>query len=586
MLGMPAPDAAAVAEAVAQARAAKAAKAAEGSEAAAPIGGADAGKTQLGVGANAPGGAVKTLLDAGTADQAFAKTQVPQEPDLEVTNRGLGAAARAASSAQAEPATGSTASSPADARSPRGSADSERPRAQPTNRTMLGQPAPKVEVDAPPSAEPARHSSIPPGPRGRAAVVFPADTGEEEALTLPKRRGSGGAIALLVVGALILVLGGGALAYSLMTSGSGLGASVVQGDDGEMLQIEVPGAAAGTKVRFHGSEKTLEAGRARFALSADDLSLGDNGLSVDVVAPDGSVDTESIQLHLDLRVRADLGPLASAPPAIDVVVEAPPGSQVTLDGEPLELDAQGRGTRRYPISGSDANAEGVVDHVVRYRVVPPEGESAQGDLHTRIPLTSMQLDRPGREVVTDASSVEVAGAVSDGTTVTVDGENVEVRMGRFLTTYALPEPGDHTIEIVARAPGKAPRVESIHVRRVADLEEEADRFEVNHELTYGRISQNPTTYRGQHVELSGLVYNVIVRDGHSDIQIDVDGCPSPHCPIWVSYPAATTIEAQHRVRVLGTVAGEQQFRSESGDIRTVPKIEATFVLPARSGRHR
>jgi hypothetical protein len=457
-----------------------------------------------------------------------------------------------------------------------------------TNRTMLGQPAPRVDVppEDDPEPDPSRGDSHRRA-RGRFAVIYPSTTGEEDALVVTPKKpaGRGLAMGVLALGVLVLVIGGGALAWTLLGHGSGLHATVVQGDEGEMLEIEVPGAEPGTRVRFHGSEQPLEAGTVRFPLSPEDLTLGDNELGVDVVAPGGAVETHTVALHLELRVRADLGALQSAPPAIEVVVEAPVGSEVALDGEPLALDERGRGTRRFPIDHAGANAEGVVEHVVRYRVDPPDGETEQGELHTRIPITTMQIDRPGTQVVTDHDSIEIAGAVAPGSTVTVDGNAVEVRMGRFLASYPLPTPREHTVEVVARAPGKAPHLERISIRRVADLAAEAAAFEVNPELTYARISQNASTYRGQHVAFEGLVYNLDVRDGRSVLQILVTDCPTgERCPLWVTYAAATEAELRSQVRVLGTVAGEQQFRSQSGAIRTVPRVDATFVLPVTSAR--
>lgn len=544
MLGMPAPDRALVAQAVAEVQARAAARAAsEGTQQGlGPAAQQATAASAPSPGANGPS-ADRVATERGLAPAAGAALEAADTIDESATKRAVGS----------------------------------------SNRTMLGQPAPRVPV---PDAAEVR-SSAPPAARGRAPVVYPSDagehpsdSGEQEGIALPKKRSAAPAIAMLAIGLLVLLAGGVLLAYSLV-GGSNLRASVVQGENGEMLQIEVPGAAPGTRVRFHGQEAALEAGRARFPLSADDLSLGDNELTVDVVAPDGTVETETIALHLELRVRADLGPLAGVPPAIDVVVEVPPGSEVTLDGTALELDAQGRGTRRYEIDAADANAEGVVEHVVRYRVVPPSGDAAQGDLRTRIPITTLQIDRPGERLVTERDSVEVAGAVAPESTVTVGGEPVEVRLGRFLATRPLPHIGEHTIEVVARTPGKAPRVARIVVRRVEDLEAEAERFEVDEELTYARIAQNPATYRGRNVAFEGVVFNVDVRNGRSVLQMLVSDCPAgTQCPLWVTYPAATEAENRSRVRVLGTVHGEQQYRSQSGEIRTVPRVDATFVLPA------
>lgn len=532
-------------------------------------------------------GSARTMLGMPVPDaqaieeavrQAKSGTAARASEERAATARGLGDAAEEAQAHAAAPAPND---SPA-----RGGRDKH---VAGTNRTMLGQPAPKVDA---PKGDLGEDDPEPrdsdPGARERARAVYPTNSDEEEALTLPKKRSGGLAIAMIVVGVLALIGGGVALAV-ILSSGSDLRASVVQGEEGEMLEIEVPGAPSGTRVRFRGAEVALEAGRARFPLSAEDLALGHNELAVDVLGPDGSIESETIALELEMRVRADLGPLASAPPAIDVVVEVPPGSEVTLDGEALELDAQGRATHRVPIDGAGANAEGIVEHVVRYRVVPPQGDAAQGELRTRIPLTTMQIDRPGSELVTDATEIEVAGAVAPGSTVTVGGDAVAVSLGRFLTTRPLPSVGEHTIEVIASAQGKAPRVERIVVRRVADLEAEAARFEVNRELTYARIAPDPTTYRGQKVELIGTVYNVDVSGGRSVIQILVEGCAEgARCPLWVTYPAVTSAALNDRIRVLGTVSGEQQFRSQSGEVRTVPRVDATYVLaaPAPAPRRR
>lgn len=543
MLGMPAPDAVKVQEAVERARAEAAAQRAQ-----APV--------------VAPSSMLGEQMPPGTAPEG----SVPSE---NVPSANLGHPERTFQPSPTLERGGPI--DPPPKKSPAAALDPN------TNRTMLGQPVPRMSVGAAPAFE----AGHPGAHRAGTATAGPGASFEEELLPLPTRVPRTG-LALLALGFVVLAAGGGALAWALLSGSSALRASVVQGEDGEMLAIEVPGAADGTRLRFHGTEQLLEAGSARFRLSPDELTLGNNELIVDVVSPEGTVESHAVALHLEMRVRADLGPLTSAPPAIDVVVEAPAGSEATLDGEALALDERGRGTRRFPIEGAQANAEGVIEHLVRYRVTPPEGETAQGELRTRIPLTTMQLDRPGQDVVTDRETVEVAGAVAPEAVVTVDGDPVEVRMGHFLHRLHLPDIGERTVEVVATVRGKAPRVERIRIRRVRDLEAEASDFEVNRELTYAHLTQNPNTYRGQQVAFEGVVYNVDVRQGRSILQVLVGDCPDgQRCPLWVTYPAATEAELQSRVRVLGTVAGEQQFRSQNGEIRTVPRVDATFVLPAR-----
>jgi hypothetical protein len=159
---------------------------------------------------------------------------------------------------------------------------------------------------------------------------------------------------------------------------------------------------------------------------------------------------------------------------------------------------------------------------------------------------------------------------------------VEVREGRFVQSLALPELGERSFVLLARQADHAPRRVEITIRRVEDMAAEARGYELDSNLSYARIAQNPDIYRGRHVAFEGRVYNVRVEAGRSDLQLLVRHCASGHrCPLWVSYPAATDAALDDWVRVLGEVAGEQQFRAESGEIMRVPKLDAVYVLPAR-----
>ena len=83
-------------------------------------------------------------------------------------------------------------------------------------------------------------------------------------------------------------------------------------------------------------------------------------------------------------------------------------------------------------------------------------------------------------------------------------------------------------------------------------------------------------------EAFGRVYNVSVEAGRSALQMLVRECPkAQRCPMWVSYPAATDFTVDSWVRVLGVLQGEQQFRSETDEVKVVPKVEAAFLLPSK-----
>ncbi|MFW5921276.1 MAG: hypothetical protein ACOCUS_05495, partial [Polyangiales bacterium] len=288
-----------------------------------------------------------------------------------------------------------------------------------------------------------------------------------------------------------------------------------------------------------------------------------------------------VTLTLEYRVRADLSELDEAPPVVAIVVDVPAGSTVALDGEPLELDGSGHAEKRYPLDAKEPSGPNpVLEHEVSYRVAPPDGEPASGKVRTRIPYATLQIDRPGDEAITDEDTIEIAGAVHEDASVTIDDREAKVTEGRFLYEYPLSEVGTYEPTVVAKRPSRAPRRRTIVIRRVEDLEEEADSFAADPELDYARISQNPNIYKGRKVELVGRVYNARIEGGEGMLQMLVRDCPRSKCPLWVTYPAAAEPRVDSWVRVLGEVAGEQQFRAESGEIMTVPRIEASFVLPA------
>lgn len=455
----------------------------------------------------------------------------------------------------------------------------------PSNRTMLGVSAP-VLAQAHAAAAAARQqqqaAAMQPVPRAPETTLGGVDV-SIAGLPSPRKRARAPMIALLSVGLLMMLGVVVALAYWRFGDREiPVRASIVQVEHGqELLEIEIPGAPAGSRVRFAGTEQSLDGARARFPLSRESLVVGDNALSIDVIAPSGAVETHRVTLTLELRVRANLETLAAPEPAITIVVEALPGSTAMIEGQPVTLDERGQGTRAFPLSEMATTPEGV-QHVVRWIVQPPSGVAAEGTLTTRVPMTSLQIDRPGTELTTDRAEVEIAGAVVPNTIVTIDAQPVPVHEGRFLHRYSLPSLGDHTLRIVARAPDRAPITKTVTIHRVADMAREAANFTFDRALTYARVAQSPSHYQGQRVAFEGRVYNVDVQGGRSVLQMLVRDCPTgQRCPLWVTYPAATDVSIESWVRVLGTIVGEQQFRSESGQIRTVPRVDATYVLPTR-----
>jgi len=559
-------------------------------------------------GADAPQGAPAGSSSSSSAPPQLAATQVglsmPTPPGPGAGTGGAAAGAQAGrgkndkSTMLGMPAVPSAAPPPAGSPSKEGGGTTPPPA---TGRTMLGLPASSV----PPPSESMRPPGMPaamPGAGGegrrRNEVAYRSSWPEPAPATssgslpyvdgLPARgrRGGGGRGSLVMFGlggllVLALVLGG-LLWWWTANRGPEVDAEVAQTARGEVLRVTVPEARPGSKVRLGGAERILEGNRAEFPLAAEGLAVGENALALDVVGPDGDVETAKLSLRVDFRVRADLAGLRDAEPAVRVIVDAPPDTEASLDGTALPLNDQGRGERRFPLTEVTPDEDGYYDLSVAYHLELPDGEIEEGRVRSRIPYTELQIDRPGRSLVTDDDEVEIAGAVGEGGTVTIDGDAVELREGRFLERVALDEVGERTVVVVARQPGKAPVTKPIAIRRVRSLEDAARDFDADDELTYARVAQNPSIYKGQKVEMVGRVYNVRVQDGRSTLQVLVKDCPRGEaCPLWVVYPAATDATLNDWVRILGEVAGEQQFKAETDRIVTVPRVDATYVLETR-----
>jgi Glucodextranase, domain B len=469
------------------------------------------------------------------------------------------------------------------------SAASQGPQA---NKTMVGMAAPPAELVTPPrvpavpplppgdklSAQSDRTMlGMPAGPPPTNAPELPPSSTALHGESMPELPGAGSsrtvrAVLAALAGAL-LMLGLGLAAWHYLGAPA-LALRVVQTDQGESLEIDVPDAEPGSKVRFLGAEQELRAGKASFPLTAEALALGDNELSIGVVQA-GDTQNHTVRLHVAYRARAELAGLSADPASLTVVIDALPGSKVTLDGQPLALDGKGHGQKQYPLLPEPANK---LAFSARYRVEPKGGAAAEGALQLSLPVASLQIDRPGASVTTDQASVEVAGAVESGAKVTVDGNAVKVSQGRFLSRVKLAKAGVTTVRVVASVPGKVARSAELQVERVADLEQAAAGFKADSALTYARIAQNPVIYRGHNVAIEGRVYNVEVKAGASHLQMLARDCPSQRCPLWVELPQATEVTVDSWVRVLGQVAGEQQFRSERNQVHTVPSVRAQYVL--------
>ena len=160
----------------------------------------------------------------------------------------------------------------------------------------------------------------------------------------------------------------------------------------------------------------------------------------------------------------------------------------------------------------------MIEQVVHYRMQPPEGEPVADELHTRIAVAMMQIDRPGPDIVTDRESIEIAGAVGRDTQVDIDGSAVAVKTGAFCIRSLLARPGDFSKpRVTAKASGQEiPNVSHLeHLARARSGAGRACQFSFNKKTSTTRRSQLSLDVctKAKSIAMEGRVYATVPRAG-------------------------------------------------------------------------
>jgi hypothetical protein len=447
-------------------------------------------------------------------------------------------------------------------------------------------PGPGEEEPAAPAEAAPRRAARTPAPAPASAVTDDDDVG------IPglARRRQANPVAIMAIGVLaILGLAAAAIWFFVLRGGSDAAptdVAVTRSPDGAtaILEMRLPAAAAGTKVRIATHEAEVVGGVARFPIPISELAVGPNDLVASILAPGADPDERRLRVFLSYRARADLAALAQNPPRYDVVFDLPAGARVEAFGTALPAGPDGRAVLPVAVAGTPSALDAEGRSRLDFRVVLADGTPEAGTLVTIVPLSRLTVDRPGAEAVTDAAQIECAGVTEDGATVLVNGAAVAAPGGRFATSVALPAVGSHPIEVRAAAPGKAARTTTLTVRRVASLRAEMAAFEreVDRALTFEAIRDRAAALRGQKVAFVGEIFNIRSEAGTTAIQALVRGCPSgQRCSIWVVYRGTTDARNRDVVKILGVLDGEQTYVTSRGEQLTVPRIEARFVAKTR-----
>lgn len=378
-----------------------------------------------------------------------------------------------------------------------------------------------------------------------------------------------------LLGAAIAIVLVGVLAALLWPSAPPLALRIASREGVELLSFECRACPDGTVLRTAGVEATVRGGHAE-APSAAPLPIGDTELSVVVDRPgDGRDETVRATARVLYRVRLDLGTLAGKQPSISVVVEAVPGTRVTVDGVVVEL-THGVGTRAVDVATELTGASIETTNLVRkiaYTVEPPQAPAESGVLTAQMAVVPLRIDAPGPNIVTDRTTFVLAGHTAPGAELTVAGHPIAVKPdGSFAHVMSVSSTGATQVEVRASQEGKAPRIGTVAVERVATLEEASRRFRERKPVDHAAIASDPGAAKGKPIILTGEIMEVRRAAYQTLAIVNVDDGCTASCLVRVVIGADAELKPGTRATFYGQVAGA--FAPPSGN--PLPEIDAAF----------
>jgi hypothetical protein len=399
-----------------------------------------------------------------------------------------------------------------------------------------------------------------------------------------KRGGLSLAAVGLVTGFLVLA-GGVALAVFWKSAPPITAQARVTADGKDSLHLVCDSKSCndGTVVSLGATKTVMSGGEADLPLSAP-LHVGDNALDLMVDRPAmGRDETVHLVVPVAYRVSADVTTMAGPRPSITIRVEARPGDDVTVDGKPLALDANGAGAYAVDeMAATDGAADEsrVVSVEVPYTVGSKGHAPEKGTVSARVAVAPLRVDAPGPHAVVDEDKVLVAGRAAKGANVTVDGAAVTLKPdGAFEVAVPLPAVGDRTIDVRGATSALMPRAVYIKLTRVASLADAAKAFEQQtpKPLGYDAVMEDLAHKTGQPVVVEGSVLESRGA-GHRTLVLvdDRRGCAKSPCLTRVVVGRDLDFAHGEVIRAYGTVL--RGFLSPAG--QTLPEIDASFIVRA------
>ena len=465
------------------------------------------------------------------------------------------------------------------------------PDAPPHMRTVLGVAMPGIAplnpgVEKPSSRPPA---APPPGD----ATALPIDDGDDSP-AIERRPGArtlnlqaakkSSVLGTFAIGVAAARLAAAAVLLYLYVAGpERIEARVTLDPQGkERLRLRCPRCDDGTLVRVDGKEASFSGGQAELALERS-LNVGDTPLTLAVRGPSGTQEHNvALNVRVDYRVRADLSTLSEMIPTVRVLVDALPGSTVSIGERSVTLSDQGDAQVDFDVSSElkgEDNGVRRLERRIPYTVTPPGGSRQTGDVIVQLGITPLVVDAPGTSITVETPTFVLAGRTAKGSSVTVEGRPLAVDPeGRFAQVMNVSSVGATTVTLRSTAPDHAPRLFPLEVRRVQSFAQEAAKLRTQVTTSYASIETDLDRKRDWKVALDGSVLERSNLEHSTLFLFDVkSGCQKTPCLARVAYGAKSELVPGDKIGVFGRVQGAVDGPRKDSKI---PEISADFVLKA------
>jgi parallel beta-helix repeat protein len=212
--------------------------------------------------------------------------------------------------------------------------------------------------------------------------------------------------------------------------------------------IQVRGTSeAGALVKVNGAGVSFAAGS--FVAEVRLTNEGDNVITVD--AYDALKNHAQVVLHVTLDTTQPELKLTSPPDnyltngnQIDLKGRTEPGANVTIDGDPVQVDANGGFSVKMSLAQDGATTFDVVSTDVA-------GNSAEETLTVvRDTVVRFNITSPQNGLRTKLKTIMVTGDVEPGATVQVNGFPVTVRLDSSFNTEVLLSDGQNTVAVTVK----------------------------------------------------------------------------------------------------------------------------------------